>query len=360
MSSSMLRCRDDLLGELLAALVARLARPRRASVVERGALLFDHLAQLLGDVVVDAAEVVAARASPRAAARSFSSISRMPCDALAVAVLEALLHHPAQRRVEVAVVEQVVGDLVHDVVGIELEADLGAVPRGVPEPGSTRMRGRGIVPRLGNPPATRVAKAAQRSRQQLCGPAASAKSGRAERSHVTSGPARGTWARPPTASLLRRLDRCRPSRTNSTAEATDAGRGRLPDELGDRPPAATAPLDDRLGVVGAERRPRRSRSGRARRRRRRPAARFSGLTALAEAPSGSRCGGGGRGSGPRGRPRASRSRSCRRSTPARASRSHDPGHDVVLAATQGPAGGVGDQDLRSWPPTGAPTHRSAG
>src|SRR6185503_14650003 len=47
---------------------------------------------------------------------------------LAVAVLEAGLEHAAQGGVEVAVVQQVVGDLTEHVVGVELEADLRAVP----------------------------------------------------------------------------------------------------------------------------------------------------------------------------------------------------------------------------------------
>ena len=57
----------------------------------------------------------------------------MPLTSLAVAVLEALLHHPAQRRVEVAVVEEVVGHLVEQRVGVEVEADLRAVPARVLE-----------------------------------------------------------------------------------------------------------------------------------------------------------------------------------------------------------------------------------
>ena len=54
--------------------------------------------------------------------------------------LEALLHHPAQRRVEVAVVEQVVAHLVEQRLGVEVEAGLGAVPARVPEPVRRRWR----------------------------------------------------------------------------------------------------------------------------------------------------------------------------------------------------------------------------
>ena len=47
--------------------------------------------------------------------------SRMPCTQLALAVTEAGLQEAAQRRAEIAVVQQVVGDLLEHRVGIELE-----------------------------------------------------------------------------------------------------------------------------------------------------------------------------------------------------------------------------------------------
>ena len=77
--------------------------------------------ELLGDVVVDAAEVVALELSRRAAPQLLEHLAHA-LEPLAVAVPEALLHHPAQRRVEVAVVEQVVGHLVEQRVGVEIEA----------------------------------------------------------------------------------------------------------------------------------------------------------------------------------------------------------------------------------------------
>ena len=49
-------------------------------------------------------------------------------DPLTLLVLEAGLHHAAERGVEVAVVEEIVGDLTEDVVGAQLEADLRTVP----------------------------------------------------------------------------------------------------------------------------------------------------------------------------------------------------------------------------------------
>ena len=45
------------------------------------------------------------------------------------------LQHAAQRGVQVAVVQQVVGDLLEDAIGVEVEPDLRAVPAGVGEPG---------------------------------------------------------------------------------------------------------------------------------------------------------------------------------------------------------------------------------
>ncbi len=44
------------------------------------------------------------------------------------------LHHPPQGVVQIAVVQQVVGDLREDRIGVEIEPDLRAVPPGVAEP----------------------------------------------------------------------------------------------------------------------------------------------------------------------------------------------------------------------------------
>jgi len=56
-------------------------------------------------------------------------------DALVVLVAEALLHEPAQGVVEVAVVQEVVGDLREDVVRVEIEPGLGPVPLRIVVPG---------------------------------------------------------------------------------------------------------------------------------------------------------------------------------------------------------------------------------
>jgi hypothetical protein len=47
-------------------------------------------------------------------------------DVAAVAVAEALLQRAPERRVEVAVVEEIVGELGEQVVGVEVETDLGS------------------------------------------------------------------------------------------------------------------------------------------------------------------------------------------------------------------------------------------
>jgi hypothetical protein len=75
------------------------------------ALHVDDVASSLGDLVVDAAEVVLLELLAALLAQLLEQLAHA-LDALAVAVLEALLHHAPQRGVEVAVVEQVVGDLV--------------------------------------------------------------------------------------------------------------------------------------------------------------------------------------------------------------------------------------------------------
>ena len=102
-------------------------------VVEGLALLVDDVAQLLRDVVVDATEVVLLEQVGAAPAQLLHQLAQA-LQPLAVAITEAALHHAAQGVVEVAVVQQVVGDLLQDAVGVQLEADLRPVPAGVREP----------------------------------------------------------------------------------------------------------------------------------------------------------------------------------------------------------------------------------
>jgi hypothetical protein len=50
-----------------------------------------------------------------------------------VAVCETLLEQPAKGIADVAVVHEIVLDLRQDVVGVEVETGLGAVPARIPE-----------------------------------------------------------------------------------------------------------------------------------------------------------------------------------------------------------------------------------
>ena len=91
--------------------------------------------ELLGDVVVDPAEVAGVELFPAALPQSLHHVAQAH-QLFAVAVLEPLLEHPPERRVQVAVVEEVVGHLREERIGVDVEPDLGAVPPGVPEPAS--------------------------------------------------------------------------------------------------------------------------------------------------------------------------------------------------------------------------------
>ena len=117
-------------------------------VLDGVALLVDDVVQLAGDLVVDAAEVEAVEAVLALAAQLLEQLADA-LQALAVAVPQALVHHPAQGGVDVTVVEQLVGQLLEQGVAVELEALLGAVPARVREarrhdatvalPGRTRL-----------------------------------------------------------------------------------------------------------------------------------------------------------------------------------------------------------------------------
>ena len=117
---------DDLLGDLLASLVAGLGG-LAGHLGQRGPLLFDDLSEGVGDLVVDAAQVVVLEHLPTPLAELLHGLPQAR-QVLAVGGVEARLQHAAQGGVEVTVVQQVVGDLGHHLVGPELEALLGAVP----------------------------------------------------------------------------------------------------------------------------------------------------------------------------------------------------------------------------------------
>ena len=116
----------EVVEQFLAPLVARLLRFVDATI-DAGALLVDDLVEAVRDVFVHTAEVVAVELFAALLAQLLEHLAH----ALHVAALpvgEALLHHAAQRGVEIAVVEEVVGHLLEQCVGIEVESDLRAVP----------------------------------------------------------------------------------------------------------------------------------------------------------------------------------------------------------------------------------------
>ena len=120
-----------LAGDVLAAGVARL--PGLAvEVVDGRPLRLHHLPQGLGDVVVDAAQVVLGQLLLPPLAEALDQLPQAG-QAVAVGVAQPVLEQAAEGGVELAVVEEVVGELGQQGVGVELEALLGAVPPGVAE-----------------------------------------------------------------------------------------------------------------------------------------------------------------------------------------------------------------------------------
>ena len=126
----------DVLHQFLAALVAGAVGLVDAAV-DAFALHVDNLTELLGDVVVHAAQIAAFEFFAATLPEALEHLPQ-PHQLLAVAVAKALLHQLAERGVEVAVVEEVVAHLVHERVGVEIEPALGAVPTGVLETRTAR------------------------------------------------------------------------------------------------------------------------------------------------------------------------------------------------------------------------------
>ncbi len=122
----------DIFDELLAPLVAG-SRGLVDATVDPFTLHVDDLVELLRDVVVDAAEVAVLELLPAPFAQFLQHLAQTH-ELLVVAIAEALLHEAAERRVEVTVVEQVVAHLVEQLLGVEIEARLTAIPPGVAEP----------------------------------------------------------------------------------------------------------------------------------------------------------------------------------------------------------------------------------
>ena len=91
------------------------------------ALLVDDVGELTGDLVVDAAEVEALEPVAAGCTQALQQLAQ-PGDLFAVGRSQTVVHQPAQRGVDVTVLDQVVGDRGEDVVGVQLEATLRAVP----------------------------------------------------------------------------------------------------------------------------------------------------------------------------------------------------------------------------------------
>ena len=113
------------------AVCARRSSPLRSAawrgVVDGVALLVDDVVELVGDLAVDPAEIELVEPILALLAQLLHQLAQA-LQPLAVAIAHALLHHPPQGAVDVAVVQQIVGELVEQPVGVELEAALRAIP----------------------------------------------------------------------------------------------------------------------------------------------------------------------------------------------------------------------------------------
>ncbi len=140
--------RHDVLGDLLATLVAGLAGVLGQGL-EPGPLLGHHLVELLGDLVERPAEVAAVELLLATLAQALHELAQA-LDLLAVGAAEPRGEQAAQRRVGVAVVEQVVGELGEQRVDLVLEPGLRSVPAPVVPathagPGPAATPGRGLL-----------------------------------------------------------------------------------------------------------------------------------------------------------------------------------------------------------------------
>ena len=100
--------------------------------VEGLALEVGHLVEAAGDVLPQPRQLVALELLPAAAGDALQQLAE-PVELAAVGRAHAALERPAQGGVEVAVVQQVVGDLAQNALGVELEPRLGAIPTAVAE-----------------------------------------------------------------------------------------------------------------------------------------------------------------------------------------------------------------------------------
>ena len=128
---AVLRCR---LGVLGTALVARVLGVTQR-VLDGVTFLVEDVVDRVVDLVVDAPEIAVREALLALLTELFEQLTQA-LEMVAVRVLHALLHHPAQGGVDVAVVEQFVGQFVECRIGVELEPRLRAIPSRICEPGA--------------------------------------------------------------------------------------------------------------------------------------------------------------------------------------------------------------------------------
>jgi hypothetical protein len=119
------------LGRFLTTLITRLAC-LVDDVLDGPPLLLHDLFERFVDLVVDATEIVAIKGLLASLAELLQHFAQA-LNPIAVAVVEALLQHLAQRGVDVTVIEEIIVELSHDLVGVEIKPNLGSVPAGVGE-----------------------------------------------------------------------------------------------------------------------------------------------------------------------------------------------------------------------------------
>ena len=101
--------------------------------VERPALQIENLVQLALDVVEDRGEIEAVERLAALLTQALQQVAQ-PVRSVTVGRTHTALHHAAQRLLQVTEVEQVVGETLQDVVRVEFDDVLRAVPLAVAEP----------------------------------------------------------------------------------------------------------------------------------------------------------------------------------------------------------------------------------
>ena len=116
------------------------SRASDSELLDAEPLLLQHVLELLGDLRVGAAEVALLQQLLAFHAQPVEQVAQ-PLDLLAVGGPPAAVEHPLERVVQVAVGQQVVGQLLQDRVGVVDRRLLGAVPPTVVvPPGHPRPR----------------------------------------------------------------------------------------------------------------------------------------------------------------------------------------------------------------------------